>query len=372
METTDRLAQLVRIHSVSSASNLPMTDTLAKWLEELGFDVQRQRSPQATAKENLIATAGPSGAPALALVGHTDTVPFDADWAGALEPETRDGRIFGRGACDTKAFISAAVSAAAATDLSALSEPLALIFTYDEEVGCIGAKQLLEDELLHPARAIVGEPTSLRPIRANKGYCLARIILHGREGHSAYPDVGVSAIFNAGRLLTEIERIAGELRKKTNDAFDPPYTSINVGLIEGGKAKNVIAGRCELTLEWRPLPEEDPHDVYDRIADAAERLHGADSSFEVEMEELRIGRGFDTPADADVVQFLAEAAGTEPDTVAFGTEGPEMTALGARAVVFGPGDIQVAHRTGEFVPIDELDRCAAILGRAIERFCKSS
>lgn len=367
-----RLEELVRIDSTSHVSNVSMIEKLEATLQGLGFSTERQRAPQDVVKENLIALAGPEAAPGLALVGHTDTVPFDPAWANALDPVVREGRLFARGACDTKGFIAAALEAASRTDLTRLRKPLALVFTYDEEVGCIGAKQLLDEERVHPELAIVGEPTSLRPIFANKGYCIARARTIGKEGHSAYPESGVNAIFHQARLLREIERIAAELHDERNDDFDPPFTTLNVGVVSGGKAKNIIAGECEITIEWRPLPGQDPHLVYERIADAAEALHREDPRFQLELEETRVGAGFSTPRDHVLVQFIAAEAQTKPDTVAFGTEGPEMEGLGASAVVFGPGNIQVAHQTGEYVPLNELERCADVLTSSIERFCFST
>src|SRR5204863_2999124 len=135
--------------------------------------------------------------------------------------------------------------------------PLQLVFTADEEVGCLGARKLVDEGAFRPRYAIVGEPTRLIPVLGHKGYCLAEIAVHGAEGHSAYPETGASAILAAGRLLHEIERIGDELRADADPRFAPACTTLNVGLIAGGKAKNIIPGRCALTIEWRPLPSQD-------------------------------------------------------------------------------------------------------------------
>jgi acetylornithine deacetylase len=324
------------------------------------------------AKSNLIARAGPpSGATpeGLAMVGHTDTVPYDPSWQSALELRLDGDRFFGRGACDTKAFIACALTAASRIELGKLRAPLLLVFTADEEVGCLGAKQLQRERAVTPAFAIIGEPTSLQPIRAQKGYCLADVLVKGEEGHSAYPDRGSSAILGAGALLREIEALAEQLRSSSDPNFDPPYTTLNVGLISGGKAKNIIPGECRFTLEWRPIPGEPIHRVTDLLRAAAERLQASRPGLRIEIASIRAEPGVSTDPEARLVRFLETASGRKAGTISFGTEAAELAALGAETVVFGPGDIRVAHRTGEFVPRGELHRCAEVLTRAVRSFC---
>jgi acetylornithine deacetylase len=206
-------------------------------------------------------------------------------------------------------------------------------------------------------------------MRAGKGYCLAEITVRGREGHSAYPQLGASAIFRAARLLGRVEQIADELKSDQCAGFDPPYTSINVGLIEGGTAKNIIPGECRLTLEWRTIPGQESDYALHLVRQAAADLHRQDADFICEIDAARADESFETRADSELVRFLEESSGKASGTVAFGTEAPSMIELDAEAVVFGPGDIRVAHRTGEFVPVAQLDECVRILHQAIERFC---
>lgn len=381
MAVEDKLADLVAIDSVSARSNASIISYLADRCERLGFETEQfpHVEENGISKINLVASKAPSfptrrdSAGALpielALVGHTDTVPYDPNWKEALTLTERDGKLFGRGACDTKAFIAAALTAAEALDLEKLTKPFALVFTSDEEIGCLGAKRLASAQPLSARYAIVGEPTSLQPIRAGKGYCLAQVTVRGREAHSAYPQLGASAIFRAARLIEKIEQIAEDLKSDVHTDFDPPYTTLNVGVINGGSAKNIVPGECRFTLEWRTIPGQASDYVLNLVKSAVAKLQKDGADFVCAIDAARADDSFETPTNSALVDFLQEASGKSSGTVAFGTEAPSMIALGAEAVVFGPGDIRVAHRTGEFVPIDELNGCVSILKDAIERFC---
>jgi acetylornithine deacetylase len=375
MSVENTLSELVGIDSVSARSNAEIVDYLSKRCEAMGLGVCRlpYTDEFGVVKTNLIALAGAQFADTtpveLALVGHTDTVPYDPAWTNATKLTEQDGKLYGRGACDTKAFIAATLTAVGKLDLKRLRRPLALVFTADEELGLFGAKHLAAAQVLHPRYAIVGEPTSLQPMRAGKGYCLAEVAVRGREAHSAYPSVGASAILRAARLIARIETISEELKADLHEDFDPPYTTLNVGLIKGGTAKNVVAGECRFTLEWRPVPGQDPARVLDLLNRAIASEQQRDPDFECEIDAGRTDQGFDTPADSHLVRLLEVLSGRNAGTVAFGTEAPQMIALGSEAVVLGPGDIRVAHRTGEFVPIDQLQVCVRILIEAILNFC---
>ena len=375
MTLIQTLSELVAIDSVSARSNAEIANYLSARCEALGFTVQRfsYRDENNLEKFNLVAISGAalSEKPAveLTLVGHMDTVPYDPAWKEATTLTENDGRLFARGACDTKGFIAAALSAAEAANSSQLRKPLALVFTADEEIGLIGAKKLAELNPFTTRYAIVGEPTSLQPIRAGKGYCLAEIVVRGREGHSAYPALGASAIFRAARLINRIDKIATQLQQEQHPDFDPPFTTLNVGLIRGGTAKNVIPGECRLTLEWRPIPGQKVQRLLGLIDNAIEEEHQLDPDFTCEVNPSRTDSGFEVAPDSQFVGLMEQLSGRTAGTVAFGTEAAQMITLGAAAVVFGPGNIRVAHRTGEFVPIAELERCAEILKQAINRCC---
>jgi acetylornithine deacetylase len=376
MKVEQTLAELVRLDSISSRSNLEVITYLAARAEAAGLCARMFPYTDAAGvkKFNLVCVPPSVNAEQmeveLALVGHTDTVPYDPAWTEALMLTAREGKFYGRGACDTKGFIAAALVAIEQFDLANLRRPLALVFTADEEVGCLGAKRLAEARALRARYAIVGEPTSLQPMRAGKGYCLAEVRVGGREGHSAYPALGASAIFRAARLIARIERVAEELQAERHDAFEPPYTTLNVGVINGGTAKNIIAGECRFTLEWRPIPGQAATRVPELIQKEIESLRAAEADFDCRVEILRLDEASETRADSLLVRELETFSGQSAGTIAFGTEAPQLAEMGAEAVVFGPGNIRHAHRTGEFVPADELETCVEILARAIEKFCR--
>ncbi|HLL14936.1 MAG TPA: acetylornithine deacetylase [Pyrinomonadaceae bacterium] len=376
MKVEQTLAELVRLDSVSSRSNLEIISYLSARAESLGLCARMfpYVDEAGVKKFNLVCVPPNVNADRmeveLALVGHTDTVPYDPAWADALTLTEREGKLYGRGACDTKGFIAAALTAAGLVGLASLRRPLALVFTADEEVGCLGAKRLAASGALAARYAIVGEPTSLQPMRAGKGYCLAEVRVGGREGHSAYPALGASAIFRAARLITRIERVAEALQAETHAAFDPPFTTLNVGRIGGGTAKNIIAGECRFTLEWRPIPGQAAARTVELIQAEVESLRAAEPEFDCDIEILRLDEAMETSAASPLVGELTTLSGQAAGTVAFGTEAPQLIEMGAQAVVFGPGSIQTAHRTGEFVPAAELDACVEILARAIGKFCQ--
>ena len=364
----ETLADLVRIDSVSSRSNVEIVGYLERRCKALGFITRHfpYMDEHGVEKINLVALSEDVNEVELALVGHTDTVPYDPNWSEATNLTERDGKLYGRGACDTKGFIAAALTA---VENVRPNKPLALVFTADEEVGLLGAKKLAQAKPLRVRYSIVGEPTSLKPIRAGKGYSLAEVIVKGREAHSAYPGLGASAVFRAARLINRLESIATQLKQDQHAAFDPAYTTLNIGLIHGGSAKNVLAGECRFTLEWRPVPTQSSEHVLNLLNAAIVEETKADPDFQCVVDASRQDTGFETSPDSPLIQLLEKATGNESGTVAFGTEAAQMMALGSEAVVIGPGDIREAHRTGEFVPVDELERCAVVLEQAINQIC---
>jgi acetylornithine deacetylase len=370
VELIPLLQTLVAVDSTSARPNAPVLDLLEPLMRSIGFATRRIDwvDDEGVPKGDLICRRGPDQPGGLALVGHTDCVPYDYEWKEALSGNIRDGRLYGRGSADTKGSVAAMVYAA--SRVRAARAPLTVLLTADEEAGCWGAKRLVEDGQVRPRWAIVGEPTCLVPVRAHKGYCAVDVEVTGSEAHSSYPDAGASAIQAAAKLLGQIEQIEKELSADADALFAPPHTTFNVGVIQGGKARNIIPGSCYFTLEWRPIPSQEPEQAL-RLFDAAAARLAASSNGRIQVTRtpLRLDKAAVTPADAEIVRFLEQESGNPSRSVPFGTELPELIDMGAEGCVFGPGDIKVAHRTGEFIELAELERGVGILERAIERFC---
>jgi acetylornithine deacetylase len=286
-----------------------------------------------------------------------------------VHPKVRNGKLYGRGSCDVKGFLGCVLAGVSPMDVRRLSKPLAILLTADEEIGCVGAKYIAGKDAIRSRYAIVGEPTGLRPVRAGKGYALAEIVVRGKEAHSAFPARGHSAIYDAARVVARLEQVAKKLAARKNAGFDPPYTTLNVGLIRGGTAKNIVPGECGITVEWRPVPGDDPGRPAVLIREELVRLSRRYPGFEARFDVQRLDPAFD-PSPTDHLSTLVESlARRRPSTVAFGTEAAHLCSLMQETIVFGPGNMETAHKTGEFVPTAELNRCVAILKTVIERMC---
>ncbi len=360
VKAEELLLDLVAIPSVSPLANRPVIEYVEKRLT--GWKIKRYpyRDAAGVEKINLVAATKP-GMAELALVCHTDTVPYDPEWREAVRPAIRGGKLYGRGSCDVKGFLACVL---AAVSRVRTVKPLAIVLTADEEVGCVGAKFLARKKVLRARHMVIGEPTGLRPVCAGKGYALAEIVVRGKEAHSAFPARGRSAIFDAARVVTALERVAKKLESRKNRAFDPPFTTLNVGLIQGGTAKNIVAGECVITVEWRPVPGQPAGWAADLIREALAGL-GVDARLEVK----RLDPAFSPSATRNLAGMMESMTGRAAATVSFGTEAAHLSGLTSEAVVFGPGDMTVAHKSGEFVPVKALDDCAGYLVELIGRLC---
>jgi acetylornithine deacetylase len=370
---TDLLMDLVAIPSVSAMSNQPVVDYVTACLDPRHWNIQiyPYADLAGTPKANLVAlTRNASDSRAeLAFLSHSDTVPFDAAWDAAVHPELSGGRVYGRGSCDVKGYLACVLAALEEVDLAHLAKPLALIVTADEEVGCVGAKRLAAERVFSTRYLLIGEPTCLRTARAGKGYALATITVHGKEAHSAFPSAGRSAIYDAARVVAALERIAAEVEREQDPAFDPPFTTLNVGLIEGGTAKNIVPGECRLTVEWRPIPGADPNYVAGLINRELAQLRQSVRGFEAELNVMRMDPPFAPAPTRRVEDLLIRLTGNPATTIAFGSEAAHLRSLTEEVIVIGPGDMGTAHKTGEFVQVDELLRCVNCLRAAIEELC---
>jgi acetylornithine deacetylase len=255
-------------------------------------------------------------------------------------------------------------------DVSVFTQSLAIVLTADEEIGCIGAKYLAAQRAFRAQRAIIGEPTSLTAVRAGKGYALGQIVVRGKEAHSAFPAEGRSAIYDAARVISALERVASELALHGNPDFHPPYTTLNAGLIEGGTAKNIVAGECRLTVEWRPIPGQDAEFAAGMIRRELAEL-AASKGVAAELRVLRADPPFAPSARKELAGLMQSLTRKSPSTISFGSEAAHLSVLMDETIVFGPGSMSTAHQTGEYVPVDELERCVECLREAIARYCAS-
>lgn len=357
MEAVDFLLDLVAIPSVSCISNRAVIDYACLHLDPAVWSVDLY--PYENDKVNLVARTG-EGRAELALVCHTDTVPFDSAWNEATHPVVRDGYVYGRGSCDVKGFLACILEAIGG--MRRPPRPLALILTADEEIGCVGAKRLAAKKLVDARYMLVGEPTGLRPAFAGKGYGLAEIVVHGQEAHSAFPAHGRSAIRDAARILERLDVVAEELASHRDPGFDPPFTTLNVGLIQGGTAKNIVPGECRMTLEWRPVPGQ-PADL------AIDLIRRELTGFDAELIVMRLDAPFAPSSQQTLQQRIATLTGREGTTLSFGSEAGHLGKYSDEVVVFGAGDMTTAHKTGECVPLVELRTCVRVLRTLVEDFC---
>jgi acetylornithine deacetylase len=355
----EHLSQLIQIPSVSTMSNRAITNYASAVLTAQGWAVREATYTDERGVEKVNLIAAPPGQDVrdrmvdLAFLCHTDTVPYSEDWLEALQPGRRGPMLHGCGASDVKGFLACLLAAAESKDAQWI-DGLRILLSADEEVGCIGSKRLIATDCLKPRRVVVGEPTSLRVARAGKGYCLARVTIHGREAHSALPEQGVSAIYGAAHLVSAVEELSRQIAAERHDFFEPAFTTLNVGTIEGGSAKNIIPGRAELLLEWRPIPGLSADRIPSAIRAMLERLEAQYPGLSGSMSILREQAGFETAANSSLVTGLERVTGQPSTSIAFGSEASAWSAIAEEVVVFGPGDMRTAHSNRECVSIDEL------------------
>ena len=374
MKTVVRhLSNLIRIPSPSFLSNLPIIDYAAAALEKAQWHSREiiYRDAAGVEKVNLIAAPLHQRlddiTAELALMCHTDTVPYSSDWPEALEPHVAADLLHGCGACDVKGFLACLLTSIAESDPSSLIDGLRLILTADEEIGCVGAAHFVASGLIKPRRVVVWEPTSLHPARAGKGYCLAEVNVFGEEAHSALPHKGRSAIYSAARLVTAIEEYSALLAKEQHPFFSPGFTTLNIGTIQGGTAKNIIPGQCKFLLEWRPIPGQSDDTVPASVLRIADTLRSTDPDFQCNLQVLRRQSGFESPASSKLVRSIEAITGRAAIAIPFGSEASLLASVAEEVIVFGPGDMQTAHSNRECVPLNELDEAVKCLQSLMTR-----
>ena len=363
--------ELIAYDTVSHLPNAAFCARLSELLEPLGAQLSTCIKPGDAGQVNLLARFGPSRPGGLALAGHTDTVPYDGGMRATIAPERDGRRLYGRGACDMKGAIAAMLHASARIDVKALRKPLWLAFTFQEEIGCHGAKLLERMAPLSVDQCIIGEPTGLRPAVRHKGYAAGVFRFRGSPCHSSSPKQGASAIHGAARAIDALLALADtwELQGEVECGLTPPWTTMNIGLLEGGSARNVVPEHASFVLEIRPLPGQDAQALFDEAAACARHAISAISGVDVEFEGHEKDQPFATDPDSRLVQWLVERTGEAPITVPFYTEGPTFDRMGARTCICGPGEIAQAHREDEWVEMDALEAASDLYVGAIKEFC---
>lgn len=370
----DILAKLVSFPSVSSEPNGEVIEFISAFLSESGARVERLRSPHQP-KENLWATFGDGDSDGLVLSGHVDVVPVTGqNWTRPPFSLTRDTkRVYGRGTTDMKGFLACAMAASALFQQEKLRRPVHIAVTFDEEVGCHGARELvdfLQRTNIRPAAIIVGEPTSMAVVDRHKGSVGFTTEILGTPAHSSQVHLGQSAIKIASELVSELALIGERLTQDAADAAFPyPYPSINVGAIRGGQVRNIVAASCAFDWEIRPiLPQQlaDIRRAFDRhVAEKMKRYADAGGL----VPSITTNVAYDTPplvglpASNAVSLAMNFADRNGSSAVSYGTEAGIYQEAGFNTVVCGPGDIQQAHAADEWIAVDQLEQCLSFMRR---------
>jgi len=382
--TIGLLGELVSFESISLTPNLDIVGHIRGYLASHGIDSVLSYGADGE-RANLFATIGPEIDGGVVLSGHTDVVPVTGQ-AWDTPPFTvvhREDRLYGRGTVDMKGFLACVLAAVPRFKDADLKRPMHIAFTFDEETGSRGARVLSEvmgGYPVRPAIAIVGEPTEMKLITGHKGGYELKTMVTGLEGHASYPGRGVNAISYATRMIANLEQVGRELAASADPAsdFDPPCSTISVGTISGGVARNVIAGSCVFDWELRPVPGDDPEAILAGI-----EAHVRDvlmpemqavsphADIVTVLEDAYPGLG--TAVDAPAVALVSELTGLNSvATVPFGTDAGYLDRAGMSTVVFGPGSIEQAHKPNEFIEVGEIEACHAFLDKLCERLCRDA
>ena len=373
----DLVRDLIAFDTTSRDSNLKLIDYAQTLLEKAGARCRRSYSAGGD-KANLFATIGPEGDGGFVLSGHTDVVPVDGqDWSSdPFQSAVRDGKLYGRGACDMKGFIGTALALVPDIAKAKLKQPIHFALSYDEEVGCVGVKGLLDDlkaQKLKPALAIIGEPTQMRIVGAHKGGAKLVTRCCGREHHSSGPEKGANAVMMAGEFVSLIDSVWDELRADADPRFDPPHSTVQATVIHGGTAVNILAKEAEVTWEYRCLPDRDPDKIIARVKERAAseilpkyQRRAPEAALHTELQARYPGLTMDE--DSPAIRLARELTGAnQVEAVAYGTEAGHFQNYGIPAVICGPGSIEQAHRPDEFCALSDLEACEAFLRKVIAK-----
>ncbi len=373
------LAQLVAFPTVSQVSNLDLIDWLDTYLSSHAIPTARHWNEDRS-KAALLAHAGPRRAGGVVLSGHSDVVPVTGQtWSSdPFALFQRAGRLYGRGVCDMKGYVALSVWALVEAQRLGLQRPLQLALSYDEEIGCTGAGPMLEtlqSAFPKASLALIGEPSRMQPIQAHKGGVGYQVSVQGFEVHSSLLPYGVSAIMEGARLIGWVNdrnaALQGAQPSSLAARFDPPFTTLHVGMISGGTAHNITAANCRFAVEMRVVPSED-------LEALAAELEAAAQSLAKRMKKVHPGAGMDlqrffrVPALQPEPQGEAEAlvrrltGANAGGVVSYGTEAGIFQAAGYSAVVCGPGDIAQAHQPDEYLDLSQFESGQAFMTRLLK------
>lgn len=381
MNSINWLKKLIRFDTISSHSNLDLISAIGDWLDS--FSIATHLTYDETQiKANLCATIPAydgSTAGGLVLSGHTDVVPVvGQDWmTDPFVAEERNGALYGRGACDMKGFISVILALMPHFNRLKLKKPLHFAFSYDEEVGCLGAPHLIADlkaRHIHPEACIVGEPTNMQRVVAHKGIQVFCCRVHGVAMHSSLTNKGCNAIEHAADLITEIRRLGVTLQAEQDSHFDVPFTTITTNLIQGGIATNIIPSFCEMKFEFRNLPSLKPSQLVDQIKsyiDQSVLPKMQKESLNAGIEFLPLGSvpAFEAASSAAITQLVEEILQDDAiHKVSYATEAGLFESAGIPTILCGPGSITEAHRPNEFIMLEQLRLCEQFLKTLVQRF----
>jgi len=380
-ETWDLIQRLVGFDTTSRDSNLGLIEWVRDWLKGQGVESRLTYDPSGT-KANLFATIQQGTRAGIVLSGHTDVVPVDGQpWdTDPFKATIKDDRIYGRGSADMKSYIAAALAMTPRFLAADLKSPVHFALSYDEEIGCLGVRGLIEDLAragIKPAGCIIGEPTSMQPVVAHKGKRAYKCCFRGREAHSALTPQGVNAIEYAARLVVYIRHMAERMRdcETRDNGFDVPFTTLQTGVIKGGTAANIVPRDCEVHFEFRYLPGVDPEALESEIKSYAERvllpeMRAVDPATFIAFETKAEIPGLDPSverAEQDRVTSLAQALARNQAIakVAYATEAGLFQRAGIPSIICGPGSIGEAHKPNEFITLEQVALCEAFMERLL-------
>lgn len=383
MNTLKWLSRLISVDTTSRNSNIALIHLVQEWFDQHKA-ITRLTYNADQSKANLFATL-----PAqhdkleggIIFSGHTDVVPVDGqEWnTNPFEAVQIDDKIYGRGTCDMKGFLAVVLALIPEFQRFTLTKPLHFAFSYDEEVGCLGAPFMIDDLRLaniKPSACIVGEPTDMHPVVAHKGIQAFRCEVHGRAAHSSLTTKGCNAIEYAAELICYIRHLADELRQSGpfDHHFDIPFTTVSVNSIHGGMAANIIPERCEFIFEFRNLPAMKPSVIINKINDYVQnellpKMQKEYSSAEIQVHNIGVAPSFES-FEAASINLLAHSISGEKEIrkVAYATEAGLFQQAQIPTIVCGPGNIEQAHRANEFVTISQLKKCETFLREVVEKF----